>query len=242
MKQCFLVCLLKVKLPCDAARVGQLWTFLYSRLCFFPVSPLTLAMLVLSNRGGNEVVYSVYPLHIFLSPSSTLNKIWQQFYDAVCDVAYLITWDIACFWFLYCPVSTWYESWLTKIFVGQSSFPLKRKKVGAELIFIAIWDIFLLLYCPGTLEGILGEWSARCSTQTHENLLDHLKHHSQSSLHICFVLVRLIDIFTGLFCVQQHTRAKHKYAVSSNHNIHVSLTAAFLMGPIHDQFAQQRLL
>ena len=35
-------------------------------------------------------LFTQCPLHIVVSPSSTLNKIWQQFYGAVCELARLI--------------------------------------------------------------------------------------------------------------------------------------------------------
>jgi hypothetical protein len=68
-----------------------------------------------SNRGKNEVVYSVP----FILPFSTLNKIWQQFCDAVRELACLITRDIYLLSLSVWLVGPLHERWLTKIFVDQ---------------------------------------------------------------------------------------------------------------------------
>ena len=80
-------------------------------------------------------------LHIVLSPSSTLNKIWQQFYGAVCKLTCLIPWDIClllvCLW----SIGPWHESWLTKnICWSDPSSPKIKKLLEAKLIFITMWD------------------------------------------------------------------------------------------------------
>jgi hypothetical protein len=103
------------------------------------------------------------PLHFVLSPSSTLNKIWQQIYDIVCELTCLIPWDICLLSVSVWSIGPWQESWLTKNIWYEPTSP-KIKKLWKANLFIAIRDFpFLLLNSPGTLEGIMGEWSARHS-------------------------------------------------------------------------------
>jgi hypothetical protein len=83
-----------------------------------------------------------FPLHFVLSPSSTLNKIWQQFYDTVCELTFLIPWNIrlllVSLWF----IGPWQESWLTKYLLIRTHFPQNKKVVESKI------DIYSYLRFP----------------------------------------------------------------------------------------------
>jgi hypothetical protein len=76
-----------------------------------------------------------------------------------------------------------------------------------------------------TLAGILRDWNAMCSHQSHENLLDHLKCHSQPSLYICFHLARQEGryFWRVVLCRMAYKKTKYKYHVPTMMYVSLSL-------------------